>query len=109
MILSPFFFAAICLNDHFSCCESAWKSTQLQHYPRCERTQHENQIHRLGSFLPFAADVMKVRFGAEATVGLIQVMARSIRATNIRATVSEGPARAAHIIAAAERAVKTRM
>ncbi|MFT5799507.1 MAG: hypothetical protein ACI84R_003584, partial [Candidatus Azotimanducaceae bacterium] len=33
----------------FSCRAAEWEITPLQQYSRCERTQHENPIHRLGS------------------------------------------------------------
>nr|WP_197021501.1 hypothetical protein [Sulfitobacter mediterraneus] len=55
LILSPFIFAAICLNDHFSCCEAVWKFTLLQHYPCCERAQREKAMTESGSSGTFAA------------------------------------------------------
>jgi hypothetical protein len=54
---------AACQNDRFSCRAAEWEITPLQQYSRCERTQHENPIHRLGSELPFAAGRSKVRLG----------------------------------------------
>jgi hypothetical protein len=46
---------AACQNDRFSCRAAEWEITPLQQYSRCERTQHENPIHRLGSKPTFAA------------------------------------------------------
>jgi len=36
--------------------------TLTQHFARCERTQQDFGASGLGSLLPFAANVMKVRF-----------------------------------------------
>jgi hypothetical protein len=55
--------AAVCLNVRFLRCAAAPDFTLLQHFARRERTQHEFATSAVGSLLPFAANVMKVRFG----------------------------------------------
>jgi hypothetical protein len=50
----------------FSRCATAPIFTLTQHFPRCERIQRENQIHRVGSNQPFAALLRNGYFGAKA-------------------------------------------
>jgi hypothetical protein len=43
------------MNDRFFSCEVAQVFSLTQHFPRCQRTQHENQIHTMGSSGTLAA------------------------------------------------------
>jgi len=55
MTLECFFSAVVRMNDRISCRLAAERFTLLQKFPRCERTQHKNRIHSVGSKLPLAA------------------------------------------------------
>ncbi|OUS19681.1 hypothetical protein A9Q95_15660 [Rhodobacterales bacterium 59_46_T64] len=49
------------MNGWFPHCAAAPIFTMTQHFRRCERKQHENQIHGMGSPDTFAANCTKVR------------------------------------------------
>ncbi|THH36229.1 hypothetical protein E4Z66_14380 [Aliishimia ponticola] len=55
LILECVVSAAVCMNGRSSCCAAARYFSLMQNFLRCERTQQENRIYRMGSFMLFAA------------------------------------------------------
>ena len=56
--------AALRTNGWFSRCAAAPGFTLTQHFPRCERTQQENRIYRMGSVPSFRVSQSDDRFQA---------------------------------------------
>jgi hypothetical protein len=76
---------AACQNDRFSCRAAEWEITPLQQYSRCERTQHENPIHRLGSLPPLAAFAHRKNWIAAPSVRFHHVAQLDLRAQRMAA------------------------
>jgi hypothetical protein len=67
MTLGCFFSAVVRLNDRFSRRAVAKRFTLLQKFPLCDRTQHKNRIHSLGSNLPLFSEISLFQYEGQLT------------------------------------------